>query len=43
MVLVKLELYRQCSGALLQNQKLSLKYFGPFEVLSHIGQVAYKL
>lgn len=42
-VLVKLQPYRQHSAALRKKHKLSMKYFGPFEVLSKIGTVAYKL
>lgn len=43
MVLVKLQPYRQHSLALHQNQKLGLRYFGPFPVIQRIGLVAYKL
>jgi HPt (histidine-containing phosphotransfer) domain-containing protein len=42
-VLVKLQPYRQHSAALRKNQKLSMKYFGPFKILAKIGTVAYKL
>lgn len=43
MVLVKLQPYRQHSLSLHQNQKLGLRYFGPFPVIQRIGDVAYKL
>ena len=42
-VLVKLQPYRQHSVVLRKNQKLSLRYFGPFEIIEKIGTVAYKL
>jgi hypothetical protein len=43
MVLVKLQPYRQHSVALHQNQKLGLRYFGPFPIIEKIGPVAYKV
>lgn len=42
-VLVKLQPYRQHSAVLRKNQKLAMRYFGPFKVLARIGAVAYKL
>nr|KYP43037.1 Transposon Ty3-I Gag-Pol polyprotein [Cajanus cajan] len=43
MVLVKLQPYRQNSMALRKNQKLGMKYFGPFPIVKKVGSVAYKL
>lgn len=43
LVLVKLQPYRQHSGTLRKNQKLGMRYFGPFPVTAIIGSVAYKL
>lgn len=43
MVLVKLQPYRKHSLSLHQNQKLGLRYFGPFPILERIGDVAYKV
>ncbi|GJU28604.1 ty3-gypsy retrotransposon protein, partial [Tanacetum coccineum] len=40
---VKLQPYRQHSVNLQRNQKLGMRYFGPFRVLQQIGSVAYKL
>ncbi|PNY00079.1 hypothetical protein L195_g023353, partial [Trifolium pratense] len=42
-VLVKLQPYRQNSVALRKNQKLGMRYFGPFTIIEKIGKVAYKL
>lgn len=42
-VLVKLQPYRQHSLPLRKNQKLGMRYFGPFEISQRIGSVAYKL
>ncbi|XP_027348138.1 uncharacterized protein LOC113859609 [Abrus precatorius] len=42
-VFVKLQLYRQHSVRLQHQQKLGMRYFGPFKVLSRIGTVAYHL
>jgi hypothetical protein len=43
LVLVKLQPYRQQSVALRKNQKLGMRYFGPFEIIARVGEVAYKL
>ena len=43
LVLVKLQPYRQQSVASRPFHKLSKRYFGPFPVISRIGNVSYKL
>ena len=42
-VYLKLQPYVQSSLASCSNQKLSYKFFGPFQILSQVGMVAYKL
>ncbi|XP_072076795.1 uncharacterized protein [Arachis hypogaea] len=42
LVLVKLQPYRQHSVALRKNQKLGMRYFGPFPI-KKLSAVAYKL
>ncbi|KAK2367199.1 hypothetical protein QL285_080510 [Trifolium repens] len=43
LVLVELQPYRQNSVVLRKNHKLGMRYFGPFEIIARIGNVAYKL
>lgn len=43
LVYIKLQPYRQRSLAKRPYEKLAARYYGPFEVLKPIGQVAYKL
>ena len=42
-VFVNIQPYVQSSFAPRADQKLSFKFYGPFEVLARIGSVAYKL
>ena len=42
-VLLKIRPYRQLSLRKKQNQKLSPKYFGSYEIQKKVGTVAYKL
>ncbi|KFK40399.1 hypothetical protein AALP_AA3G368400 [Arabis alpina] len=43
MVYLKLKPYRQKSLARRSNEKLSARYYSPYEVLARVGEVAYKL
>lgn len=42
-VYLKLQPYKQVSLAIRSSLKLSSKYYGPYQVLERIGEVAYKL
>lgn len=42
-VFVKLQPYRQNSVLLHRNQKLGMKFFGPFQITQKVGKVAYSL
>ncbi|KAL2532494.1 RNA-directed DNA polymerase [Abeliophyllum distichum] len=42
-VYLKLRPYRQKTVAAQANQKLAPRYYGPFEVIGHVGKVAYRL
>ncbi|XP_062075827.1 uncharacterized protein LOC133779947 [Humulus lupulus] len=43
LVLVKLQPYRQATVAKRLHSKLCKRYFGPFPIKAHVGQVAYTL
>ena len=42
-VYLRLQPYRHSSVALYQNLKLSPRFFGPFQIIQRVGEVAYKL
>lgn len=42
-VFLKLQPYKQLSVATRRHLKMAHKYFGPYQILARIGQVAYKL
>ena len=42
-VMVKLQPYRRHSLASRKNKKLSMRYFGPFQIIKKIGSVPYQL
>lgn len=42
-VYLRLQPYRQTSLSLQRNLKLALRFYGPFQVLSRVGKVAYEL
>jgi hypothetical protein len=42
-VYIKLQPYIQTSVASHANQKLSFRFFGPYQIIEKIGSVAYKL
>jgi hypothetical protein len=42
-VYVKLQPYVQTSVAARSNQKLSFRFFGPYQITEKVGSVAYKL
>ncbi|XP_061370973.1 uncharacterized protein LOC133313590 [Gastrolobium bilobum] len=43
MVLLRLQPYWQVSVHRRSSQKLNLHYYGPFEILNRVGEVAYRL
>lgn len=43
MVFVRLQPYRQSSAFKRAHQKLVIRFFGPYQVIKRVGNVAYKL
>ena len=43
MVYLRIQPYKLKSLAYRMNQKLSLQFYGPFEILERVGAMAYKL
>ena len=43
MVFLKIQPYVQSTLAPRANQKLSFKFYGPFQIIARVGSVAYKL
>ena len=43
LVFLKLQPYIQNSVVVRSNQKLAVKYYGPYRILARVGRVAYRL